>query len=142
MSKILFRKMTVADIEAVSKIDQASFSIPWPKHIYYDEMNTNQYAQYFVATVDDEIVGFCGSWMVLDEAQITNIAIDPTYRGRGYGEGLFQHVINYAIASGIKRLSLEVRVSNLIAQQMYKKFGLVPGGIRKKIIIQIIRKMH
>ncbi|WP_163538259.1 ribosomal protein S18-alanine N-acetyltransferase [Gracilibacillus sp. YIM 98692] len=131
MDKIVFRKMTENDIEAVSQIDEKSFPKPWPKQIYYEEMNLNQYAKYFVTTVNEEVVGFCGTWMVLDEAQVTNIAIHPAYRGRGLGEGLFQYVINYAVAHDVKHLSLEVRMSNLVAQRMYKKFGLQPGGVRK-----------
>ncbi|SES24129.1 ribosomal-protein-alanine N-acetyltransferase [Gracilibacillus ureilyticus] len=131
MNKVEFRQMTEADIDRVYEIDLLSFPKPWPKDIYYEEMQTNNFARYFVAVVGDEIVGFCGSWMILDEAQITNIAIDPAYRGNHYGEGLFQYVLNYAVANGVKRLSLEVRVSNLVAQRMYKKFGLLPGGIRK-----------
>ncbi|MGP4042605.1 ribosomal protein S18-alanine N-acetyltransferase [Gracilibacillus sp. D59] len=131
MAKVQFRKMDVSDIEAVKEIDKRSFPIPWPDDIYEEELTKNQYAQYFVATLNEKVVGFCGSWMVLDEAQITNIAIDPDYRGKGYGQGLFQYVINNAVARGIHHLSLEVRVSNITAQKMYKKFGLKPGGIRK-----------
>ncbi|SFM14548.1 ribosomal-protein-alanine N-acetyltransferase [Gracilibacillus orientalis] len=131
MAKVQFRIMTETDIEAVKEIDKRSFPIPWPDDIYKEELTKNQYAQYFVATLNDKVVGFCGSWMVLDEAQITNIAIDPDYRGQGYGQGLFQYLINYAVAHGIRHLSLEVRVSNITAQQMYKKFGMKLGGIRK-----------
>ncbi|KAB8125694.1 ribosomal-protein-alanine N-acetyltransferase [Gracilibacillus oryzae] len=131
MSNLAFRQMTEADIDRVYEIDSLSFPKPWPKDIYQEELKTNNFARYFVATLDEEIIGYCGSWMILDEAQITNIAIAPSYRGNHYGEGLFQYVLNYAIANGIKHLSLEVRVSNLTAQKMYKKFGLVPGGIRK-----------
>ncbi|GAE95442.1 ribosomal-protein-S18p-alanine acetyltransferase [Gracilibacillus boraciitolerans JCM 21714] len=131
MTKVEFRKMTESDITSVMNIDELSFPIPWPEDIYYEELRNNKYAVYFVAVVDDKVVGFCGSWMILDEAQITNIAIDPIYRGRGYGQALFQYVINYGLAHGIKHLSLEVRVSNTAALRMYKKFGLQPGGIRK-----------
>ncbi|GAB2552754.1 ribosomal protein S18-alanine N-acetyltransferase [Gracilibacillus alcaliphilus] len=131
MGVIEFRNMTLADIEAVKQIDQRSFPVPWPEHVYYEELNNNQYAQYFVVTANQKVIGFCGTWMVLDEAQITNIAIDPDYRNHGYGQALFQYVITEAVARGIERLSLEVRVSNLKAQRIYKKFGLQPGGIRK-----------
>ncbi|MFD2655867.1 ribosomal protein S18-alanine N-acetyltransferase [Gracilibacillus thailandensis] len=131
MARVQFRKMEESDIEEVKEIDKRSFSIPWPDDIYEEELKKNHYAQYFVATLNKKVIGFCGSWMVLDEAQITNIAIDPDHRGKGYGQGLFQYVINYAVARGIRHLSLEVRVSNQTAQRMYKKFGMKPGGIRK-----------
>ncbi|MDX8047577.1 ribosomal protein S18-alanine N-acetyltransferase [Gracilibacillus sp. S3-1-1] len=131
MANIAFRKMELSDIDFVQTIEERSFPTPWPRYIYEEELTNNKHAQYFVATVNEQVVGFCGSWMVLDEAQITNIAIDPDYRGKGYGQGLFQYVINYAVAHEIHHLSLEVRVSNLTAQRMYKKFGMEPGGIRK-----------
>ncbi|WP_130859524.1 ribosomal protein S18-alanine N-acetyltransferase [Gracilibacillus phocaeensis] len=131
MTQIDIRSMTEADMEAVKQIDRRSFTDPWPDYVYQEELTNNQHAKYFVMTNDQEVIGFCGVWMVLDEAQITNIAIDPDYQGNGYGTVLFQYVINYAIAHGIIRLSLEVRVSNTRAQAVYKKFGLKPGGIRK-----------
>src|SRR5699024_4254411 len=112
MSKIQIRKMEVADIESAHLIEQLSFSETWSTDIYQEELTKNKYATYFVILYEEEIVGFCGSWMVLDEAQITNIAITPKHRGKGLGTNLFQYVINYAIAHGVKRLLLEVRVSN------------------------------
>lgn len=131
MSKLRVREMREEDIDTVHLIDQQSFTDPWSKDIYYEEITKNKYAEYFVILYQEEIVGFCGSWMVLDEAQITNIAIAPTHKGKGYGTYLFQYVINFAVLHGIKKLSLEVRVSNITAQKMYKKFGMKPGGIRK-----------
>lgn len=131
MSKYSIRKMELVDIEQVMEVDKRSFPKPWSKEIYTEEIKNNSYAHYFVLEVEDRIVGFCGMWLVLDEAQITNIAIDPNYRGKKYGEALFQYVMNVAIASQARILSLEVRVSNLIAQRLYKKFGLQPGGIRR-----------
>ncbi|MDL4841950.1 ribosomal protein S18-alanine N-acetyltransferase [Aquibacillus rhizosphaerae] len=131
MTKVIIRQMTVMDIDRVAQIEATSFSIPWTKDIYYKELTENPYAFYFVVEKDGLICGFCGLWVVIDEAQITNIAIDPNYRGKKYGKALFQYVINQAIALGSARLSLEVRVSNLVAQNLYKNYGLVPGGIRK-----------
>ncbi|RCW62198.1 ribosomal protein S18-alanine N-acetyltransferase [Saliterribacillus persicus] len=131
MTNLLIRKMSVDDIEEVSAIENESFTVPWSKKTYQDELTLNQYANYFVILSNDVIVGFCGMWLVIDEAQITNIAIRKAYRGKRFGEALFQYVLNYAIAHHASRLSLEVRVSNLVAQRLYKKFGLVPGGIRR-----------
>lgn len=131
MDKLVIRKMEIDDLDAVQKVELASFSEAWPKDIFYEEIVNNTYAHYFVALLDDEIIGYAGLWIVIDDAQITNIAINPAYRGKKYGERLFYYVLQYAIGLGTKRLSLEVRVSNVIAQRMYRKFGLIPGGIRK-----------
>ncbi|MCT2536695.1 ribosomal protein S18-alanine N-acetyltransferase [Aquibacillus koreensis] len=131
MSKVLIRKMTKEDIDQVLHVERSSFAVPWDKDIYIKELTENRYAYYSVVEADGHVVGFCGLWVVIDEAQITNIAILPALRGKKYGSALFQYVLNQAVALGAARLSLEVRQSNLVAQKLYSKYGLVPGGIRK-----------
>ncbi|MFB1052213.1 ribosomal protein S18-alanine N-acetyltransferase [Paraliobacillus sp. JSM ZJ581] len=131
MREVVIRQMTMDDIEQVKIIEEACFSVPWTEDIYQKELTENAYAAYYVIEKDRQIIGFCGLWIVIDEAQITNIAILPNYRGFGYGSYLFQYIINQAMLAGAVRLSLEVRVSNLVAQKLYRKFGLKPAGIRK-----------
>ncbi|WP_425444449.1 ribosomal protein S18-alanine N-acetyltransferase [Terribacillus aidingensis] len=127
----IVRQMQLADIPAVYTIETASFATPWTIDIFEREITENTFASYFVIENEGVIAGYCGMWLVIDEAQITNIAILPSYRGKKLGEKLFAHVMEQAILAGAYRLSLEVRVSNLPAQHLYRKFGLVPGGIRK-----------
>lgn len=131
MAELEIRKMEVADIHGVMEVELSSFNSPWPEDIFYQEVATNQHAHYFVMKLDEKIIGYAGLWIVLDDAQITNIAVMPAFRGNKLGEKLFGFIANQAIKLGVKRLSLEVRQSNIIAQKMYRKFGLVPGGIRK-----------
>lgn len=131
MTNTIIRRMDISDIDQVLQVEQASFSSPWSRDIFIQELTNNPYAHYFVLVKDDKIIGYVGMWLILGDAQITNIAVLPEYRGRKYGEKLFRHAMEYSICHGIKRLSLEVRVSNIVAQKMYRKFGLVPGGIRK-----------
>lgn len=123
--------MQLADLDEVHAVDIASFTAPWSKATYEKEITDNRYAHYFVIEADGELIGYAGLWIVLDDAQITNIAILPEFRGYKIGEKLFGYVVQFAIGQGAKRLSLEVRKSNKIAQSMYRKFGLVSGGIRK-----------
>ena len=124
--------MCIADLDDVAKVEAESYTEPWPKDIFYSEIVKNEHAHYFVVEKNGEVIAFSGMWMVLDDAQVTNIAVAPQYRGNKIGERLFAHMCQKAIYLGVKRLSLEVRASNIIAQKMYRKFGLVPGGIRKK----------
>ncbi|MGM8365675.1 ribosomal protein S18-alanine N-acetyltransferase [Virgibacillus sp. W0181] len=131
MAQLVIRKMELDDIDNVMQVDAASFSSPWPKDVFQQEVSSNQHAHYFVALVDGMLIGYVGLWIVMDDAQITNIAVHPDYRGNNLGEKLFQYACQFAIKMMVKRLSLEVRVSNTVAQNMYRKFGLVPGGIRK-----------
>lgn len=131
MDEISIRKMDIADLPQVLEVDKQSFTTPWPKDIFVQEIVQNLHAHYFVVEKDTEVIGYVGCWIVADDAQITNIAVHPAHRGQSLGERLFSYVLQYAISMGVTRLSLEVRVSNHVAQQMYRKFGLVPGGIRK-----------
>ncbi|APC47118.1 ribosomal protein S18-alanine N-acetyltransferase [Virgibacillus halodenitrificans] len=131
MAEIVIRKMHIIDVDAVMEVENATFSTPWTTDIFYQELVDNDYAHYFVMEADKKIIGYVGLWLVIDDAQITNIAIMPGYRGNKLGEKLFGFTIQQILLLGGTRLSLEVRKSNTIAQRMYRKFGLVPGGIRK-----------
>lgn len=129
--EVMIREMIAQDIDQVLLIEESSFATPWSRDAFKSELNENPYATYFVIEIEEGVVGYCGLWMVIDEAHITNIAILPEYRGNGLGELLFNYVLNRAKQRRVVSLSLEVRVSNIIAQKMYRKYGLVPGGIRK-----------
>lgn len=131
MKEICIRKMKDIDVDHVMKVEELSFTTPWPREIFYQEIVENSYAHYFVVELEENIIGYGGMWVVIDDAQITNIAVKPKYRGYKIGEKLFQHILQHAMQMGVKRLSLEVRASNIIAQRLYRKFGLVPGGVRK-----------
>ena len=131
MAEFSIREMVYHDIDAVLKVDEASFPTPWSREIYQREMRENKFAHYFVIEESRQIIGYVGLWIVEDDAQITNIALLPMYRGCKIGEKLFGFAVQFAMQQGATRLSLEVRESNFVAQHLYRKFGLVPGGIRK-----------
>ena len=135
MAEVIIRPMKIDDVEQVFKVEEATFSTPWPKDIFYKEIGENEHAYYFVMLLDEEIIGYAGVWVVLDDAQITNIAVLPEYRGKKLGEKLFRYMMQKLIMMDVIRLSLEVRESNIAAQKMYRKFGFVPGGIRKNYYV-------
>ena len=128
---VQYRKMTVEDVEAVYAIEVASFPVPWTLDSFYYEMLENQFAYYPVAEESGEILGFCGSWMVVDAAQITNVAVVKSARGRKIGEGLMREAMRVAREANMETMSLEVRVSNVVAQNLYYKLGFQDGGLRK-----------
>lgn len=78
------------------------------------------------------IVGYGGLWLSVDEGHVTTIAVAPEYRGRGIGELLLNGLIDQAAALNADMLTLEVRVSNIIAQQLYLKYGFRPAGTRPR----------
>lgn len=128
---ITYRKMTVSDVPAVHDIEVATFPTPWTLDSFYYEMNENQYAHYLVAEEDAKIVGFCGLWNVIDAAQITNVAVIAQMRGRGVGETLMREAMRVSKEAQMDVMSLEVRVTNTVAQNLYRKLGFQDGGLRK-----------
>jgi ribosomal-protein-alanine N-acetyltransferase len=78
-----------------------------------------------------EVVGYGGMWLIVDEAHVTNIAVSALYRGRKLGERLLIELQKTASFMGAVRMTLEVRVSNLIAQRLYGKLGFYPVGTRR-----------
>ncbi|MEG0260922.1 MAG: ribosomal protein S18-alanine N-acetyltransferase [Lysinibacillus sp.] len=129
---VTYRQMTPEDVEAVYVIEVATFSKPWTLDSFHYEMRENQFAHYVLAMDEqDTVIGFCGIWMVVDAAQITNVAVTKSARGRGIGEGLMCEAMRIARENKMDVMSLEVRVSNTIAQNLYRKLDFQEGGIRK-----------
>ena len=127
-----YRKMTPDDVEAVYAIELATFPSPWTLDSFHYEMQENQFAHYTVAVNDaGKIMGFCGMWIVIDSAQITNVAVLPEARGLGIGEALMREAMKVAKEGGADIMSLEVRVTNTVAQNLYRKLEFQDGGIRK-----------
>jgi len=131
-SNVIFRKMVSEDVPVVYEIELATFSTPWTLDSFYYEVHENQYAHYVLAIDEyNNIIGFCGMWMVIDAAQITNVAVIDAARGRGIGEGLMREAMRIAKDHSMEVMSLEVRVTNTVAQNLYRKLDFQDGGIRK-----------
>ena len=78
------------------------------------------------------IVGFAGLWLMVDESHITTIAVHPDYRGQGVGETLLSALIGISYDIGARMVTLEVRVSNTVAQNLYRKYGFKEAGVRRR----------
>ncbi|ASV67236.1 ribosomal protein S18-alanine N-acetyltransferase [Cytobacillus sp. FSL W7-1323] len=130
-SKLTFRLMNEDDIDEVLKVEQASFSSPWSREAFYNEMTLNQFSVYVVLEDGEELIGYGGAWVVTDEAHVTNVAILPRYRGKKLGEALMVQLMDVVKEMGALKMTLEVRVSNMIARRLYSKLGFQEGGIRK-----------
>jgi [ribosomal protein S18]-alanine N-acetyltransferase len=124
--------MTVDDIPAVHAIERASFAVPWPDDAYRNEIVTNRLASYVVARAGDELVGFAGLWVMVDEAHITTFAVDPRWRRRGVGQWLLLRLLELANDRRAREATLEVRLSNMPARRLYEKYGFRPVGIRPR----------
>jgi ribosomal-protein-alanine N-acetyltransferase len=125
------RLMTVDDIEQICEIEQESFTMPWSAAAFYNELTHNQFAHYMVVERDGRVIGYGGMWNVLDEAHVTNIAVRAAYRGQGIGERIMRELMHAAVYLGSRKMTLEVRVSNAVAQNLYTKLGFRAAGLRK-----------
>lgn len=130
--KSAIRPMTLDDISTIVAIEEVSFPTPWTAASFTSELKDNYLAHYYCLEVEGNVIGYMGLWIVMGEAHITNIAIWPGCRGQGWGEYLLHSVMNKMFAAGILRLTLEVRVSNAVAQSLYSKLGFKAAGLRKK----------
>ncbi len=127
------RQATIEDAEAIYELDKACFSVPWSLESITAEFSSNHAADrlYVLAELDGQIIGYAGAWLVLDEGQITNIAIHPQYRRQGYGAMLTRKLVRLLFELEMNEIFLEVRLSNLGALAMYRRLGFTVKGIRK-----------
>jgi len=126
------RRMRLDDLDAVTAIEAATFARPWSRDSFRQELERNVAARYLVAVKDGRVVGYAGAWIILDESHITNIAIAEEYRGRGIGKALTAALLQYLSNLGACYATLEVRVSNVRAQNLYKGLGFISVGKRKR----------
>jgi len=127
---VVVDRMTVDDLPGVEEIERESFTTPWPPHAYRSELETNKWAHYIVARYGDQLVGFAGIWLMVDEAHVTTFAVRKTWRRQGVGERLLIALLDLAEAHGGREATLEVRPSNHSARRLYEKYGFVLVGVR------------
>jgi [ribosomal protein S18]-alanine N-acetyltransferase len=130
--KFAVRKMTIDDVPTVVELDQISFSLPWPERSFRFELTDNPASRCWVAEVDGKIVGMIVVWLLVDEAHIATIATHPDFRRKGIGKWLLSHALLHLMDEGARSSFLEVRESNLAAQDMYRKFGYEVTGRRRR----------
>ena len=123
-------KMTLSELEELSSILASDFDDFWSYSILKDEINSEN-SYYIVAKLENEIVGFAGIKVLLDEADIMNIVTKKSYRNKGIGSILLQNLIDLSYNLNLKQITLEVNASNLSAISLYKKFDFEKIGLRK-----------
>jgi ribosomal-protein-alanine N-acetyltransferase len=148
-------RMTLADVPEVGALERMVFTLPWSNHAFEYELQYNAMAYFVVVRRrgDDgeeknrgpvgvlgrfgpkpsrqPALGYGGFWLIVDEAHICTLAVHPDWRGQGLGELLLVHMIEHATALNAAVATLEVRTSNLAAQQLYRRYGFEIVGLRK-----------
>ena len=130
-NNLIIRPMTKNDIDGVYEVEENCFVDTWSKDAFNKELK-NDLARYLVAEIDNKIVGYVGIWFVVDEGHITNVAVHSDYRGRKSGDRLVSELVELCKKADLSAMTLEVRASNTVAQNLYRKYGFKMGGIRKE----------
>jgi [ribosomal protein S18]-alanine N-acetyltransferase len=128
-----YRPVTLEDLPALVELEKKTQPSPWNEEHFKGEMQ-KPYSQVLVLTDDETdkiIAGFVVFWMMFDECQILNLAVDVPYRGRGLGKQMLQRVVSSALKKSLKRVALEVRKSNAPAIQLYQGVGFAITHVRK-----------
>jgi len=144
------RPLRWEDVPAVMAIERQSFPLPWSSYTYRHELMENQHSHYIViqprtphldgrpwwrrllSPSATPILGYGGFWLIVDEAHISTLAVAPHMRGRGLGELLLTAMMEQAMNMHAVMITLEVRVSNIVAQNLYRKYDFVITGLRPR----------
>lgn len=130
MEIIVIDRANISDLDDIFRIEQLSFPAPWTKELLKEEL-LFPLSLNLVAKHEEKIRGFLLSWLIVPEVHILTVAVEPYYRGRGIGRALMDALFEEAKLNGGNKFTLEVRSSNEIAINFYKKFNFMPKGIRK-----------
>ncbi len=135
MGDYIIRGMLNKDIDQLMTIERICFALPWSKASLEKEL-TNELAYYQVVEVSGKIAAYMGMWRIIDECHITNLAVLPEYRNKGLGSMLIEKMIEICRSSEISYMTLEVRVSNEPAINLYTKYGFVAAGKRPNYYVK------
>ncbi|MTI46772.1 ribosomal protein S18-alanine N-acetyltransferase [Sporosalibacterium faouarense] len=130
MSNINIREMTEKDIDQVLEIERLSFTTPWSRDAFESEIKKNLLSKYILAEKNEQVVGYAGMWLIVDEIHITNVAVHPNKRGEGIGDKLVSKISEICRDRDMRAITLEVRKTNDVAKSLYIKHGFKEVGIR------------
>jgi len=125
--------MTAADLDQVMAIEKKSFAAPWSRNLFKETLAFPLAFNFVVRKrIDNKVAGYANFYLIRDEVQVLNIAIDPASRGKGYAASLMMHAIALLKERKAEDFYLEVREGNASALRLYHKLGFRKIGKRKK----------
>ena len=125
-----FEPLSVQDIDEIMGIEVEAYPEPWTEGMFREEARSYR-SHFYVMKRGEHMIGYGGFWMVLDEAHVTSVTVRKESRGQGYGRRLMVFLLEAAIDAGARMATLEVRVSNTRARELYVSMGFRPVGLRK-----------
>lgn len=126
---ISYERMKLEHIPAVAQLERENFSLPWSENAVREELD-RPLSLWLVAVDGEDVVGYIGSQIVPDEADMMNVAVRADHRRMGIGRELVSRLISCLQEQGVRSLSLEVRVSNTPACALYESMGFAVIGRR------------
>ena len=127
-----FEPLKAEHLAQIAEIEREAFDTPWTAQMFEPELE-DENAFYAVGVRgDNEVICYGGFHKVLDEADITNVAVRKDERGKGVGKALMAELIRLAKEAGIARMTLEVKDTNERAVKLYESYGFTVEGIRKR----------
>jgi ribosomal-protein-alanine N-acetyltransferase len=118
-------------VRSVARIEAQVYPRPWSNSLFISELALRSTRAYFVAKIGREVVGYAGLMMSMTDGHVTTIAVDPGWQRHNIGKRLLLGIAREGLERGATALTLEVRLSNGPAQEMYKRFGFTAVGVRK-----------
>ncbi|MEA2715888.1 MAG: [ribosomal protein S18]-alanine N-acetyltransferase [Actinomycetota bacterium] len=123
-------------LRSVLRIEAQVYPRPWSLGLFMSELALRNTRAYYVARVDGVVVGYGGLMVSGDDGHITTLAVDPTWHRRKIASRLLLALVREGVSRGVASLTLEVRVGNIAAQELYRQFGFAPAGIRKNYYVE------
>ena len=130
MNDIIFDNLKPQYLDSLTELEKTCFSVPWSRKLFENDIS-NKNAYYVLAVLNGKVIGYCGLYKVLDEADITNIAVHPEFRRQGLAGRILENIIKHCELNKIAKITLEVRKSNINAINLYTKKGFIVVGERK-----------
>ena len=133
MAEPFVRPIREEDVKGIHEIETLCFPMPWSEASILHDVKENPVARWLVLEDGQgRVLAYAGMWFVLDEAHVCNVAVHPDYRRLGYGRRVFEALIALARENSMALMELEVRRSNLTAQNLYHSCGFIDVGYRKR----------
>lgn len=126
---LIIRELQESDIEPLSVIEAASFSMPWSAGDFADLLK-HDYCLYLVAELNGRVVGCLGMTDICHQGNIDNVVVEESCRGKGIAQKMLKELFARGAKRGVEAYTLEVRVSNQAAIHVYEKAGFVSEGVR------------
>ena len=118
-------------LRAVVAHEKAVYDQPWTTGLFLSELARPETRSYIVARVGAVLVGHCGVLYLADEGHVSTVVVAPGWQGQGIATRMLLYQFAHAVDRGVDALTLEVRVTNTGARNLYTRFGFVPAGIRR-----------